>query len=226
MSNPLPMPPPPPKDGLSVISREVDWDPEGSFAKQFAKRRPQSQTESRPSSFIRRFLGAPLRSNPITPPITPHFYIKHKSTAKESEPPTPVSVTRPAKSHLTINTRSSALIPWDQQPNFHSPNPRADPYASKVRKAGVSYSSWTTTPTTTTASQRRDTIMTEESEAPRFRTIASWVNQQTKRTHTRNFSKPLTQLPPTPTAIIEAKRGQHSELPRSPPLPPPPSRSQ
>ncbi|KAL1969297.1 hypothetical protein VTN77DRAFT_9489 [Rasamsonia byssochlamydoides] len=136
---------------------------------------------------------------------------------------------------LTIGTRSSgswgaenekALLDLMRESESESEPSRGGRGSTmaKKRRPGMSFFSWSTAPTTPAASSvitnsnYRETIMTDDSEPPRFRSIYSWVNHQSERQQRlqqRQTSGTVEFLPPP---IIDRR----SNFPDNPPYPPTP----
>ncbi|KKA18794.1 hypothetical protein T310_7261 [Rasamsonia emersonii CBS 393.64] len=96
------------------------------------------------------------------------------------------NTTRPAQARLTIETRSSGSWRTENEKELldlmrESESESDPPPTAKTRRPWMSYFSWSTAPTTPACSSNRETMMTDDSEPPRFRSISSWVNYQSER---------------------------------------------
>jgi len=200
------------KDGPQMTTSEPGWTRVDSFEKPLEKPDLQSQRDTRPPSYLRR---APLTSNPVTPPAIPTHYLKKRAESRYSsgsessldkEVQMPAAVARPMNSRLTISSSESSES--ESRPagfDAQDPDVEQEEYADaaprplKIRKPGVSYFSWSTAPTTpgSATTSNRDTILTDVSEPPRFRSITSWVREQSKRrNHELSKHPSLTFMPP------------------------------
>ncbi|KAK2755104.1 hypothetical protein FQN54_006633 [Arachnomyces sp. PD_36] len=239
--------PPPPfqkEDPWTITKERESWA--GTRNPPEKKKFTLGPSKLQNAPLIRRILGAPLESNPVSSPpsITSPLHPKSPTgTGAAVTPSHDPDLLSPRDNHrLTISTRSSQAIPEDEQPeisdtrsvrsNFRPQNAR--------RLPGVSYFSWTMSSPTTTApnkhqsfmsksaaSNKRETMTTVDSEPPRFRTITSWVNQQRKRTNgisdappvpskDNSFNPPLT--PRVADSPLKQSMGQSSDTPTKPPL--------
>lgn len=227
--------PPPPfqkEDPWTITKERESW----------AGRKPPLEPEKtnnyrgpsklRNTPLVRRLLGAPLQSNPVTSPpsITSPIHPKSAAGPRLGFDPSqyPDIFSTRDNNRLTISTRSSQALPEDEQPEISDTRSvYSDPRPQNARRLpGVSYFSWTqSTPTTngpnkyrslisrTATSDKRETMTTVDSEPPRFRTIASWVNQQYKRANGITDPPPP---PPVPKDNVSASSPLSSKVADSP----------
>lgn len=121
---------------------------------------------------------------------------------------------------LTIETKSSGSWRTENEKELpdlmrESESEYESPPAAK-RRPWMSYFSWSTAPTTPACSSHRETIMTDDSEPPRFRSITSWVNHQSERQQRQTSGVVL--LPP-PIVARRSKFNGHPPYPPTPPIP-------
>lgn len=204
--------PPPPfqKEDPWIITRDKpSWLGRKPPLASEMKDHPRGPSKLQNKPLIRRLLGEPLESNPVThpPSISSPLHPEIKTRpVPEFNPSRASNLFSPRDNNrLTISTRSSQALPEDEQPEIsdtRSVRSNTRPQNSR-RLPGVSYFSWTVSSPTTTGpnkyqsfmsrSNKRETTTTVDSEPARFRTISSWVNQQYKRVNGTND-----QLPPPP----------------------------
>jgi hypothetical protein len=170
-------------------------------------------------------------------------------SSKETESTTPATSVQdnygnktarsPPIARLTIETRSSGSWKTENErlilnimeqtgsaPSRRGRDSNVSPSrTSKRRMPGVSFFSWSTAPTTPSSalianSSNRETIMTDDSEPPRFRSIYSWVNHQSERQRQRQRSGGGDEF--DPPAILS--RNNLYDNPPYPPTPPIPRR--
>lgn len=219
------------KHGPWVATGELGWS-RVSFEKPLEKPNLESEQDSRPPFFVHRVPRAPLSSNPMTSPVMPSYYVKQRSesrytaeseTTMDKEPRIPAAVAHPENRRLTIGTTRSSEPESrpagidDQNPEQEDSYADAGPPPPKLRKPGVSCFSWSTAPTTPASATRsnRETVMTDDSEPPRFRSISSWVREQSKRQNNELSKHPTLSFLPPPIP-------ESNPVTRYPPYPPTP----
>ncbi|GAD95083.1 hypothetical protein SNOG_10319 [Paecilomyces variotii No. 5] len=183
-----------------------------------------NRSDNRPPSLKSRLLRGPLTSNPLSP-LSPKFFLRRSLTARSSSGTdnltarplrSPAAAAFANRSHLSLATESDTRS-RDSKIDYEMDSFEKELYVEplppppKVRKPGVSYFSWSTVPTTPGTATRsvRDTLTTQDGEPPRFRTINSWVNQQSRRRSSVSYAPP-------PIPESKAVRG----YPPYPPTPP------
>lgn len=133
------------------------------------------------------------------------------------------NTTRPAQARLTIETRSSGSWRTENEKELldlmrESESESDPPPTAKTRRPWMSYFSWSTAPTTPACSSNRETMMTDDSEPPRFRSISSWVNYQSERQQ-RQRQRQTSGVVLLPPPIVERRSKFHGNPPY-PPTPP------
>ncbi|KAJ9351069.1 hypothetical protein C8Q69DRAFT_328289 [Paecilomyces variotii] len=186
-----------------------------------------NRSNNRPPSLRSRLLRGPLTSNPLSP-MSPKFFLRRSSAARSSNgsdnltartPRSPATAALANRSHLSLGTESDTnsrdskvdyeISPFEKELSIEPLSP-----PPKVRKPGVSYFSWSTAPTTP-GTGVRDTLTTQDGEPPRFRTINSWVNHQSRRQTEIGDKHPSTSYAPPPIP-------ESNSVNRYPPYPPTP----
>lgn len=213
------------------------------------KNNPRGLSKLQNKPLVRRLLGAPLESNPVTrtPSISSPLHPESAVGPGPDIEPSQVSdlISHRNSNRLTISTRSSQALPEDEKPEISDTrsvrsNPRAQ---NPKRLPGISYFSWTSSHTSTGltyhsfmsrsgTSDKRETSTTIDSEPPRFRSISSWVNQQYKRVHGTSDVLPPPPVPKkdsfSPNSLSSARVAdsplkQSMEQDTDPPAKPPPA---
>lgn len=217
-------------------TKDAGWDipDELKRARDQATNQPSVKTDlesnlpNRPLSLTQRLLRGPLTSNPLSP-ISRNFF--KRSSAARSSLGSEAQLERGAlspgaaafvnRSHLSLRTDSTeqreSIANYDmdsfEKELYVDPLPPA-----KSRKQNTSFFSWSTstapsTPATTTRSNR-DTVTTQDSEPPRYRSVTSWINIQSQRQIESRNKHPSSISYAAPPAIPEG-----NTVDRYPPTP-------
>ncbi|KAL1862372.1 hypothetical protein Plec18170_001198 [Paecilomyces lecythidis] len=232
-------------------SKEASWDApnELKMARDQAMNKSSvasdlesNRSDNRPPSLRSRLLRGPLTSNPLSP-MSPKFFLRRSSAARSSMgtdnltariPRSPAAAAFANRSHLSIGTESDTRS-RDSKIDYEMDSFEKEIYVEplppppKVRRPGVSYFSWSTAPTTPGTATRsvRDTVTTQDGEPPCFRTVNSWVNQQSGRQSSVSYapppipeSKAVNRYPPyPPTPPIPHREPDTPMTPRTPRTP-------
>jgi hypothetical protein len=134
--------------------------------------------------------------------------------------------TRRNKEQSPDGDQSAEADENEKQSSSTPPPPR------RIRGPGISYFSWSTTTTPATPASalllpsngnQRETMLTDDSEPPRFRSIYSWVNNQSKRQQRGQTGGDGGDAPPIIPSITRnnnnKKKNMYPLYPPTPPIP-------